>query len=113
MWNDPSVVAFDCYNKKDGDYENPTDACSPDYVSCSGGIAVFKSCQAGLAFDVVSTKCLQPQFVPWCPGGVETTTGAPDVGFTTPPPFCKLWVQPAPQKKHCNSMKISIVPAAL
>ncbi len=49
---------------------------------------MYSSCQSDLAYDVASNRCLEPEFVPSCPGGVATEPTNPPV--TQPPPFGKL-----------------------
>ncbi len=74
-------IAFDCSANKDGDYDNPDNPCSEDYVSCSGGESIFRKCPMGLVYDLDNNLCHEAEFVVAC-GGTNTES-APDV--TRPP----------------------------
>jgi hypothetical protein len=64
-------IDFDC-SRDDGNY--PGGDCSGEYFSCSGGRASMSTCFGDLRYDVLSDRCLRPEFVEGCGGSATTTT---------------------------------------
>jgi hypothetical protein len=67
--------AFDCAHMDDGDYAHDNE-CSQLFVSCSGGMAVYRSCPADTFFDTHSSECHERHWVQACGG--ESTTRLPE-----------------------------------
>jgi hypothetical protein len=79
---------FDCSQMDDGDYGREKE-CSQLFVSCSGGIVVYRSCPADTYFDVDSGECHEKEWVRACGGESTTrlpeTTVAADTSFDCSP----------------------------
>ncbi len=81
-------LAFDCSDKKDGDYDHPSNPCSAEYVTCSGGETNYRNCPSGLVYDWDNNRCQEAEWVLGC-GGTNTQPPAPN---PPRPPAGKLHV---------------------
>uniref|UniRef100_A0A5S6R5S6 Chitin-binding type-2 domain-containing protein n=1 Tax=Trichuris muris TaxID=70415 RepID=A0A5S6R5S6_TRIMR len=63
------MPTFSCANRPDGNYPNPTVACSSTYFVCVKGAPEPRLCPKRQVFDPDINLCNLPRFVPVCGGG--------------------------------------------
>ncbi|CAI2332253.1 unnamed protein product [Caenorhabditis sp. 36 PRJEB53466] len=68
---DSVAIDTDCSTKEDGLYA--IGGCSPQFLTCSGGIARIMDCPANLIYDHRIVACEYTYNVPECNGGVPST----------------------------------------
>uniref|UniRef100_A0A8R1IEX2 Chitin-binding type-2 domain-containing protein n=1 Tax=Caenorhabditis japonica TaxID=281687 RepID=A0A8R1IEX2_CAEJA len=77
---DSVAIDTDCFNKEDGLYT--IGGCSPQFLTCSGGIARVMDCPADLVYDHRIVACEYPTNVPECSGSapqdIASTTEQPE-----------------------------------
>uniref|UniRef100_A0A5S6R4M1 Chitin-binding type-2 domain-containing protein n=1 Tax=Trichuris muris TaxID=70415 RepID=A0A5S6R4M1_TRIMR len=70
-------VPFDCSQRQDGLYPNPTHICSPFYYVCSNGVASRLDCPIGLFYDAKRGVCDSYAEIYLCSGKKRPQTPPP------------------------------------